>query len=334
MRAMLPNQPLMAGGYAGWMAHGLAGSAGTWLIAGCGYTGTRLARSLAGHLVGQGPVLALVRSAASAAALAREGIQAVLADFDGTAMFLVPPDLSAVVYLAPPAGPDGEDTRFRRFLAALGPARPQVLVYVSTTGVYGDKGGAAVDESAPPAPTDDRARQRLHAEGQARRWCEARDARCVILRVAAIYGPHRLPLDRLRRGEPVLRAEDSGPGNRIHVDDLVAACLAALARPVAGVVNVADGCPEGMAAFTARVAALAGLPAPREVTWAEAQGTMSPGLLAFLRESRRVLNPRLVRDLGVTPREPEAGIRDSLEEMGLLGGRPAEEKTTEEREGR
>jgi hypothetical protein len=72
-----------------------------------------------------------------------------------------------------------------------------------------------------------------------------------------------------------------------------------------------------MAAFTARVAALAGLPAPREITWAEAQDTLSPGLLAFLRESRRVLNRRLVGDLGVTPREPETGIRDSLREMGL-----------------
>lgn len=303
----------MAGGYAGRMAHGLAGSAGTCLIAGCGYTGTRLA----GRLLRQGPVLALVRSEASAQALARAGIQAVPVDFDGTGAFPVPPDLAAVVYLAPPAGPEDEDGRFRRFLAALGPARPRVLVYVSTTGVYGDTGGAAVDEAAPTAPGDARSRQRLQAEGQALRWCEAREARAVILRVAAIYGPHRLPLDRLRRGEPVLRAEDSGPGNRIHVDDLVAACLAALARPVAGVVNVADGCPEGMAAFTARVAALAGLPAPREIAWPEAQEALSPGLLAFLRESRRVLSPRLVRELGVTPRAPEAGIRDSLREMGL-----------------
>ena len=303
----------MAGGYAGGMAPGLAGSVGTCLIAGCGYTGTRLAR----RLIGQGPVLALVRSAASVAGLAREGIPAVLADLDGALAFRVPPDLAAVVYLAPPSGPDGEDRRFTRFLAALGAAQPRVLVYVSTTGVYGDTGGAAVDEGAPTAPADERARQRLHAEGQARRWCEARGARCVLLRVAAIYGPHRLPLDRLRRGEPVLRAEDSGPGNRIHVDDLVAACLASLTRPVAGVVNVADDCPESMAAFTARVAAMAGLPLPREITWADAQGTLSPGLLAFLRESRRVLNRRLVGDLGVTPREPETGIRDSLREMGL-----------------
>ncbi|WP_257305174.1 NAD-dependent epimerase/dehydratase family protein [Geothrix campi] len=293
---------------------------GTCLLAGCGYAGTRLAR----RLIGPRPVLALVRSAASVAALAREGIPAVSADLDGASAFPVPPDLAAVVYLAPPAGPDGEDRRFERFLAALGEARPQVLVYVSTTGVYGDTGGAAVDEAAPTAPADERARQRLQAEGQARRWCEARGARCVLLRVAAIYGPGRLPLDRLRHGEPVLRAEDSAPGNRIHVDDLVAACLAALVRPVAGVVNVADGCPESMAAFTARVAALAGLPAPREISWAEAQDALSPGLLAFLRESRRVFNARLVGDLGVTPRSPEVGLRDSLREMGLtVAGGPA-----------
>lgn len=303
----------MAGGYADGMAPGLAGSVGTCLIAGCGYTGTRLAR----RLIGQGPVLTLVRSAASVAGLAREGIPAVLVDLDGASAFRVPADLAAVVYLAPPVGPGDEDWRFARFLAALGEAQPQVLLYVSTTGVYGNTGGAAVDEAAPTTPTDERARQRLHAEGQARRWCDARGARCVLLRVAAIYGPHRLPLDRLRRGEPVLRAEDSGPGNRIHVDDLVAACLASLTRPVAGVVNVADDCPESMAAFTARVAALAGLPAPWEITWAEAQDTLSPGLLAFLQESRRVLNRRLVGDLGVTPREPETGIRDSLREMGL-----------------
>jgi nucleoside-diphosphate-sugar epimerase len=286
---------------------------GTCLLAGCGYVGTRLAVRMAMR----GPILALVRSEASAAALARAGLPVLAADFDGAITFPVPPDLAAVVYLAPPGGAGGTDGRFRRFLAALGGARPHVLLYLSTTGVYGDTGGAEVDEATPPAPGDDRARQRLDAEGQARRWAETAGARCVILRVAAIYGPGRLPLDRLRRGEPVLRAEDSGPGNRIHVDDLVAACEAALARPVAGVFNVTDGRPESMAAFTRRVAALAGLPPPREVGWTEAAEEMSPGLLAFLREPRRVRNDRLVRELGVAPRDPEAGIRESLAEMGI-----------------
>jgi nucleoside-diphosphate-sugar epimerase len=140
----------------------------------------------------------------------------------------------------------------------------------------------------------------------------------VVFRVPAIYGPHRLPLDRLRRGEPVLRPEDSGPGNRIHVDDLVAACQAALTRPVAGLFNLVDGQPESMATFTTRVAILAGLPVPRQVSWAEAERVMSPGLLAFLRESRRVMTRRAM-DLGWTPRygNPSDGIRASLLEMGL-----------------
>src|SRR5512133_4229627 len=116
------------------MAHPTAVPGGTCLIAGCGYTGVRLARRLAG----QGSVLGLVWSVASAAGLTREGIPAVPADLDGAAGFQVPPDLSAVVYLAPPAGPDGEDRRFGRFLVALGAAQPRVFVYVSTTGVYGN----------------------------------------------------------------------------------------------------------------------------------------------------------------------------------------------------
>lgn len=292
-----------------------AASEGTCLIAGCGYAGTRLARRLAAR----GPVLALVRTEASAAALARAGIPAVAADLDGGAAFPVPGDLGAVVYLAPPAGRDGEDGRFRRFLAALDEARPRVLLYLSTTGVYGDAGGAEVDEATPPAPGDDRARQRLDAEGQARRWAGARGARCAILRVAAIYGPHRLPLDRLRRGEPVLRPEDTGPGNRIHVDDLVAACAAALPGPAEGVFNLTDGCPWSLAEFTERVAVLAGLPIPRRITRAEAGPFLSPGFLAFFQASRRVLNVRMVETLGVAARHPETGIRQSLAEMELPG---------------
>ena len=305
------------------MANGAEGK-GTCLIAGCGYTGTRLAR----RLEGTGPVLALVRGAASAAALRVLGIPAVAIDFDQEVPpgFLdLPTELASVVYLAPPQGVGQEDLRLARFLPALGPARPQVFVYVSTTGVYGDTRGAAVDEVSPVAPQEDRSRQRLDAERQVAAWCGARGIRAVILRVPAIYGPHRLPLDRLQRGEPVLRDEDSGPGNRVHVDDLVAACGAALDRPVAGVFNVTDGAPESMAAFTIRVANLAGLPAPRRVSWAEAQTLLSPGLLAFLRESRLVTSRRW-QELVWTPTygNPDDGIRASLGEMGWACSGPVE----------
>lgn len=313
---------LRPGRYAGAMDRtGTGDAGGTCLIAGCGYVGTRLAR----RLVARGPVLALVRRAASAQDLAAAGIRARCVDFDApgaTLGDLGPVD--AVVYLAPPEGQGDTDLRLARFLAALGDRRPRVLLYMSTTGVYGDTGGAVVDEASPTAPGDARSRQRLDAERQAARWCGERGARCVIFRAPAIYGPHRLPLDRLQRGEPVLRAEDSGPGNRIHVDDLVAACLAALDRPVTGVFNLTDGQPEPLAEFMGRLARLAGLPAPAEVAWAEAQGRISPGLLAFLRQSRRVASRRAA-DLGWSPAlGPEAGLRASLREMGVdfsSGGR-------------
>lgn len=287
---------------------------GTTLLAGCGYVGGRLAR----RLVQAGPVLALVRRPAAAEVLARDGLLACVVDLDAEPpAFPLPDPLAAVAYLAPPPEAGTGDPRLARFLAALGPARPGMLLYVSTTGVYGDTGGQPVDETTPPAPAEDQARRRLEAEYLAARWCAARGVRCVVLRVPAIYGPQRLPLDRLRRGEPVLRDEASGPGNRIHVDDLVAACEAALTGPAEGIFNVTDGHPESMAAFTRRVAVLAGLPPPPTVGWEEAQNRLSPGLLAFLRASRLVLAPRLRAELGITPRRPEAGIRESLAEMGL-----------------
>ena len=133
----------------------------------------------------------------------------------------------AVAYLAPPPGHGAADPRLERFLAALLPALPSVLVYMSTTGVYGDAGGATVDETSLAAPTNDRSRRRLAAERATAAWCGDRGVRSVVLRVPGIYGPHRLPLERLGRGEPALRPEDCGPGNRIHVDDLVSVCIAA-----------------------------------------------------------------------------------------------------------
>ena len=285
------------------------------LIVGCGYTGTRLAWRLAD----QGPVAALVRRTSAADELIRQGIPAHAVDFDqapGQVPLALSVELRGLIYLTPPSGIGAEDLRFARLLEALGPARPACFVYLSTTGVYGDTGGASVDEASPTATREDRSRQRLDAERRVAAWCDARDVRWVVFRVPAIYGPYRLPLDRLQRGEPVLRAEDSGPGNRIHVDDLVGACLAALARPVSGMFNLTDGCPESMADFTARVAALAGFPVPPRISWAEAQRVLSPGLLAFLRESRLIRSHRLDA-LGWLPRypNPDDGIRASLTEM-------------------
>jgi nucleoside-diphosphate-sugar epimerase len=145
--------------------------------------------------------------------------------------------------------------------------------------------------------------------------------RWVVLRVPGIYGPHRLPLERLQRGEPALEPAASGPGNRIHVDDLVTACVAALERQVSGVYNVGDGDHSSTTVFLQITAELAGLPAPALVTLAEAPGRISPGMLAYLVESRRVATSRMREVLGVTPRYATvaAGVAASLAEMRAQG---------------
>jgi nucleoside-diphosphate-sugar epimerase len=286
------------------------------LIAGFGYVGRRLASRMR-------PVrriVALVRSAQSAAALEAEGIDVIAADLDVDPL---PGDIEAVahgaaiLYLAPPPDAGTSDPRVERFLAALGDSRPEVVVYMSTTGVYGDAAGGSVDESSPVAPGNDRSRRRVAAEQAVRSWCDARGVRWVVLRVPGIYGPDRLPLERLRRGEPALRPEDSGPANRIHVDDLVSACIAAVERPVGGVFNVGDGDHASTTEFLQVTAGLAGLPPPALVSLAEARGRISPGMLAYLVESRRVDTSRMLDELGIVPRYPSiaSGVAASLAEM-------------------
>lgn len=287
------------------------------LIAGCGYVGARLAKRLAADR----DVRAVVRSDASAAGLREHGIFTLQVDLDSPGdeaeAMRAAADGASVVYLAPPPDAGTNDPRLTRFLAALSGARPVSLLYMSTTGVYGDTGGAVVTERAELAPASDRARRRVSAERAVVDWSATRRLRYVILRVPGIYGPHRLPLERLRRGEPVLRREDAGPGNRIHVDDLVSACIAALDTSASCTINVTDGDHASTTDYLCATAELAGLPPPPLVTREEAQTQISPGMLAFLNETRRVDSTRMREVLRVPLRYPDmrSGIAASLEEM-------------------
>jgi nucleoside-diphosphate-sugar epimerase len=294
------------------------------LIVGCGYVGARLARQQAA----QRPTLAVVRSGPSESNLQAAGIHTMRVDFDKASEPALQESLaaaaagSAIVYLVPPPDRGATDPRLEAFLAQLGDALPAVVVYVSTTGVYGDTGGAEVDETAALAPGTDRARRRVAAESTVTAWCTARGVRCVILRAPGIYGPHRLPLERLQRGEPALRLEDCGPGNRIHVDDLVACIVAVIGNAAArGPYNVVDGDHSSTTACLQETAAAAGLPAPRLVGLEEARNLIAPGMLAFLAESRRVSNRRMLDELGLQLTYPnmQTGIRASIAEMRMEG---------------
>jgi len=284
-----------------------------YLVAGCGYVGTRLARAL----LPRGPVVGLTRSDTSAAELDAQGIDAVSWDLD-SAEAPVPRGIgtaSVIYYLIAPPPSGISDPRLKRFLAKL-PTRPARLVYLSTTGVYGDTGGATVGEDAPLNPLTERAMRRVDAERVARDWSERHGVGWTILRVPGIYGPGRLPIERLKRREPMIRHSEAGYSSRIHVDDLVAACLLAGSAPraVERIYNVSDGNPTSMTEYFERVATLTGLPPPELVTRAEAEKTLSPGLLSYLAESRRIDSSRIRDELGFAPRfkDLRLGILSSL----------------------
>jgi nucleoside-diphosphate-sugar epimerase len=279
----------------------------TIVILGCGYIGRRLAR----HYLTQGrPVIGVVRSQGSATALSAEGVPALALDLGHElvphALAALPMNGARVFHLAPPPESGTRDTNTRRLVAAFtrggAPAR---LVYISTTGVYGDCGGDWVDEDRPAQPEADRALRRWDAEQTLQGLRASAAMTLVILRVAGIYGPGRLPLERIRGGLPLVRPEEAPWSNRIHADDLVSACVAAMDYgPDGAIYNACDGNPSTMTDYFFQVADAAGLPRPPVVTLGEAEGQLSAGMLSYMRESRRLSNRRLVNELGVKLRYP------------------------------
>jgi len=270
------------------------------LVAGTGYTGRRVLERLPADEV---------------AGASRSPVDTDrpfhLVDFDAleTSEFDLPANY-AVLYTCPPSG-EG-DERLRGFASHLSPA-PQRLVYISTTGVYGNCHGAVVTEDAAVNPDSRMSRPRVAAERLLAGWADRTNCDLVILRVPGIYGPGRLGIERIELGGACINDDEASPGNRIHVDDLVACCIAALsAETPAGIYNVGDGDHRSSTWFTDEVARQAGLPEPRKISRAQAAEEFSPARLAFLASSRIVDTTKMREVLGVTPRTPEEGIRSSL----------------------
>jgi len=290
-------------------------------IVGCGYLGRRLGMRF-NHYFASQPETAphlygLVRSTRHVQDLQSAGIEPIVLDLDKfTRKQLLPvwSRNSVLFYFAPPPAEGESDTRLHRFLTVL-PEIPQCFIQISTTGVYGDTGGARVDESCPVNPHTSRAKRRMDAEHISRVWCTENNVRRVVLRVPAIYGPDRLPLERLRSGEPVICQEHAPIINRIHVDDLVEICFtAAMNTQISGIYNVSDGNSITMTEYLRSVARLAGIDEPREIPLDEAQLSFSPEYLSYLTESRRIDNSRLLREFGLQLRYSniEQGILESL----------------------
>lgn len=281
-------------------------------IVGCGDIGHRVARLWQQRGVS---VAALARNAERVADLARHSITAAPGDLDHPATLSAPSAGAVTYYFAPPPAKGTTDPRMRNFLNAIAPnALPSRVVYISTSGVYGDVHGAWVTEESPTNPTTDRSRRRLDAEQSLRAWCDENNVPFVILRVPGIYGPGRLPIDVVKSGRPILRESESGYTNRIHADDLAAICVRA-GEPDAppGIYNVSDGQPGTMAQYFKAVADLIGVPHPPEVSLEEAQRVLSAEMMSYLTESRRVDNHKMLRELGIMLSYPTliAGLRSA-----------------------
>jgi len=208
-------------------------------------------------------------------------------------------------YFAPPPDSGDADSRVRHFTQAL-PSPPEKMVLISTTGVYGDCGGQWVDESRPPNPGSERARRRLDAERVMGEYAAAHDIPLVILRVAGIYGPGRLPEKRLREQAPLPAAEDCGFTNRIHVDDLVEVCVRAMAQDgLAGVFNVSDGSPGTMRDYFDRLADALGYARLPVLDRDNMSTALNPRMMTYLGESRRLDNRKLLEATGITLRYPD-----------------------------
>lgn len=270
------------------------------LIVGCGDVGMRLIPLLRSRF----RVFALTSQSERLSELRSAGVIPIFGNLDNPqSLYRLKGLADIVVHLAPPPMQGSLDQRTRNIVAIL--PRHGRLVYVSTTGVYGDCKGAFFDETRPVAPVNARAERRVDAERVLRRWARHHEGKLCILRVPGIYAADRLPLERLRQGTPALLDADDVYTNHIHADDLAQIIALALFRALPlRVYHTVDDSALKMGDYFDQVANAFKLPLPPRVPRAELSKQVSPMLLSFMSESRRLSNQRMKTELGVRLRWP------------------------------
>ncbi|MDB5962990.1 MAG: NAD(P)-dependent oxidoreductase [Massilia sp.] len=273
------------------------------LIIGCGDVGLRLLPLVRERF----RVFAVTSSVDRCPMLRAAGAVPIVADLDDRASLRRLKGLARyIVHLAPPPAHGALDRRSRNLCAILPDAAR--LVYVSTSGVYGDCQGERIDETRPVAPRNARAIRRVDAERVLRHWARQSHSTLAIVRAPGIYARERLPLERLRLGTPALEAADDVFTNHIHADDLARIVALALMRALPGrIYNAVDDSEMQMAAWFDAVADAFALPRPPRLARVELAQRVSPQLMSFMSESRRIGNGRIKHELGVRLRYPQIG---------------------------
>ncbi len=281
------------------------------VIIGCGFLGRHLAKLL---LSQQQSPSCVVQSQSSYDQLINQQLDSVIYDLDHLDNESVTFALAGrqVYYFAPPSNTDDKDHRIDNFLMLCKTNSPSKIVYISTSGVYGDCQGSWVTEETPLAPISTRAKRRVYAEKALLDYCAQRDSDYIILRVGGIYGPNRLPIKRLKN-ITVICPEQAPHSNRIHVADLASVCYSAMTNNIQNeVINVADGHSTSMTDYYYKIADFAGLPRPTCVPMSQAQEKLSAGMLSFINESRRLSTEKMNKLLDVEIKFPtlELGLED------------------------
>lgn len=239
-----------------------------------------------------------VRTADKAAKLRAEAIDTFV--FDGTAPgegIAAALDNSTHCVIAIPPGENGDPVLAHHAEDLVAAKNLSWISYLSTVGVYGNSGGAWIDECTTPRPQPGRSTRRLEAEEAWRNLAERRDIALAISRIAGIYGPGRNALQALADGKARRVIKQGQVFNRIHVDDIAQTLEAELARRADGVFNLADDEPSPPQDVVAFAANLMGVEPPPEVPFEEAD--LSPMAKSFYGENKRVSNRRLREELGV-----------------------------------
>lgn len=286
-------------------------------IIGCGYLGKKVTQQLlAKNLAEKQNISTFVKTQNSQKFCIKMGVQSVAIDFDDTtssvsALFNTQPAL--LYYFMPPPAQGQKDTRLKHFMQQLTQSQPpKKVVLISTTGVYGNCHGQWVDESSPLNPQFDRALRRVDAEQKFQSYCQEFNIPLVILRVSGIYGPGKLPLQRIKAGTPIVQQEDSPYSNRIHSDDLVDICIqAGVSETIEGIFNCADGHPTTMYDYFIKVAQANKLPEPPLISLEQAKTQLSSGMLSYMNESRRIDNSKLLAAFNMELKYPDldAGLQ-------------------------
>ncbi|MBS82680.1 MAG: hypothetical protein CMD65_00915 [Gammaproteobacteria bacterium] len=222
---------------------------------------------------------------------------------------------SRVIYMAPPSNATLEDTRLQNFLSNIVSSEIKSLLYISTSGIYGNHNGLSVNENTKPTPNTNRAKRRLDAEEKIKVFAEEKNISYVILRVPGIYGPDRLPIDKIKKNIPLIKIDESPLTNLINVKDLARLVIATQTNNLENeIINVSDGKPIKVTNYYLKICNVMNFAIPNFISINEAKKIFDEKRLSFLLESRSLDVTKMKKLLPgcIKFENLETGIKDSL----------------------